>query len=155
MWWVGIDAGLGPSAPPPSLEAVCCLLTPSSGCPLRRQTINCVVRLLGTLVVICLIYPPIILVFAPIMTLYTYVNRYFAATARELKRLDAVTRSPIYAGFSEALEGIPTIRAFAYEVMLLRVRPTWKLTTCTCLPAHTLRAPGPFLRDSWPERPPP
>lgn len=34
------------------------------------------------------------------------------STSREAKRLDAVTRSPIYAQFAEALNGLSTIRAY-------------------------------------------
>lgn len=40
------------------------------------------------------------------------VDSYYLATSRELKRLDAVSRSPIFAWFSESLAGVSTIRAF-------------------------------------------
>lgn len=38
------------------------------------------------------------------------------STAREVKRLDSITRSPVYAQFGEALNGLSTIRAYkAYD----------------------------------------
>ncbi len=36
-------------------------------------------------------------------------------TSREVKRWDAVTRSPVFAAFSASLKGLPTIRAFAAQ----------------------------------------
>ena len=40
---------------------------------------------------------------------------FFTRTYRELKRLDSVTRSPIYALLGETLDGVLTIRAFGAE----------------------------------------
>ena len=45
--------------------------------------------------------------------------RYYLATSRELKRLDAVTRSPIFAWFSESLAGLTTIRAFNQQSIFI------------------------------------
>jgi ABC-type multidrug transport system fused ATPase/permease subunit len=42
-------------------------------------------------------------------------HRYYLATSRELKRLDAVSRSPIFAWFTESLAGLSTIRAFQHQ----------------------------------------
>jgi len=45
---------------------------------------------------------------------------YYLSTSRELKRLDAVTRSPIFAWFSESLSGLSTIRAFSQQSVFIK-----------------------------------
>ncbi|KAG8738876.1 hypothetical protein FRC12_016520 [Ceratobasidium sp. 428] len=40
---------------------------------------------------------------------------YYLATSRELKRLDATSKSPIFAWFQESLGGLSTIRAFGQQ----------------------------------------
>jgi ATP-binding cassette subfamily C (CFTR/MRP) protein 1 len=47
--------------------------------------------------------------------LYTYIQSYYLSASRELKRLDSISRSPIYAQFGETLNGVSTIRAYAAE----------------------------------------
>jgi len=39
----------------------------------------------------------------------------YLVTSREVKRIDAVTRSPVYASFSATLRGLTTIRAYGAE----------------------------------------
>lgn len=51
----------------------------------------------------------------------TYIYRYYLATSRELKRIDAVTRSPIFAWFSESLAGLSTIRAFHHQPIFVSI----------------------------------
>ena len=46
-------------------------------------------------------------------------TRYYLNTSRELKRMDAVSRSPIFAWFSESLNGLSTIRAFGQQSIFI------------------------------------
>jgi ABC-type multidrug transport system fused ATPase/permease subunit len=50
-----------------------------------------------------------------LLILYYYVQAFYRRTSRELKRLEALSRSPLYAHFSETLSGLPTIRAFGQQ----------------------------------------
>lgn len=43
----------------------------------------------------------------------------YLSTARDLKRMESNTRSPIYSDFAELLEGIATVRAFSVERQFL------------------------------------
>ena len=69
-------------------------------------------QVLGVVVVIALSAPAVLLAFIPLGYLYLLVMRYYLATSRELKRLDAVSRSPIFSFFGETLAGLPIIRGF-------------------------------------------
>lgn len=51
----------------------------------------------------------------PILYFYKRQQAYFSQCYRELKRIDSVTRSPVYALFGETLDGPSTIRAFSAE----------------------------------------
>ncbi|KAK6601299.1 Metal resistance protein YCF1 (ABC transporter transmembrane region) [Botrytis cinerea] len=72
-------------------------------------------RALFTLVVISVASPPFIAFIFPLAGVYYWVQRYYLRTSRELKRLDSVSRSPIYAHFQESLGGIGTIRAYRQQ----------------------------------------
>ncbi|KAF5844535.1 hypothetical protein GGP41_007571 [Bipolaris sorokiniana] len=65
-----------------------------------------------TLVVISWTTPVFVALILPLGALYLYIQRYYLRTSRELKRLDSVSRSPIYAHFQESLSGMSTIRAY-------------------------------------------
>ncbi|KAG2112527.1 P-loop containing nucleoside triphosphate hydrolase protein [Suillus clintonianus] len=64
-------------------------------------------------------FPPFLIAVVPLVWFYSKVTAYYLATSRELKRLDAVSRSPIFAWFSESLAGISTIRAFDQQSVFI------------------------------------
>jgi ATP-binding cassette, subfamily C (CFTR/MRP), member 1 len=51
----------------------------------------------------------------PMMIVYYYCQHMYRCSSRELKRLDSITRSPIYAHFFESLVGYATIRAYGEQ----------------------------------------
>lgn len=64
------------------------------------------------LVVISVTVPAFVALIIPLGAMYVWIRGYYLRTSRELKRLDSVSRSPIYAHFQESLGGISTIRAY-------------------------------------------
>jgi ABC-type multidrug transport system fused ATPase/permease subunit len=50
-----------------------------------------------------------------IIIIYSMIQNYYRMSSRELKRLDALTRSPLFAHFSETLMGLSTIRAYKHQ----------------------------------------
>lgn len=68
-----------------------------------------------TMAVIASSTPAFLIVVPPLGAIYLYVQRYYLRASRELKRLDSVSRSPIYAHFQESLGGISTIRAYRQQ----------------------------------------
>jgi len=64
----------------------------------------------GGIVTASVVLPFILLVLPPLILCFVRLRRTFLATSRELKRLEGIARSPIYAMISESLTGIATIR---------------------------------------------
>lgn len=72
-------------------------------------------KALFTMIVISSSTPAFLLVVVPLGYVYLSYQKYYLRTSRELKRLDSVSRSPIYAHFQESLGGVSTIRAYKQE----------------------------------------
>ncbi|KAG0084909.1 hypothetical protein BGZ92_009469 [Podila epicladia] len=71
-----------------------------------------IVTLLGTLVLIIVVFPWLTLAIVPILGLYYALSIYYRATSREIKRLDSTMRSHLYAYFAECLTGLGTLKAY-------------------------------------------
>ncbi|KAK5580921.1 hypothetical protein RB653_000948 [Dictyostelium firmibasis] len=74
--------------------------------------LNTFCQVVGSIIVIALVSPFIILAMVPVAALFYFIQKYYLNSSRELTRLEGVSRSPIYAHFSETLAGVTTIRAF-------------------------------------------
>jgi len=68
--------------------------------------------LVGSIAVSCYGLPYFAIVLLPLGCIYYYVQRYYRQTSREVKRLGSISRSPMYAHFTETLTGVATVRAF-------------------------------------------
>jgi ATP-binding cassette subfamily C (CFTR/MRP) protein 10 len=68
--------------------------------------------LLGALVVISWSMPVFLAACVPLAYVYFLVQRFYRCSSRDLRRLDSVSRSPIYSSFSETLDGTTHVRAF-------------------------------------------
>ena len=73
---------------------------------------------LAAVVIGCIAVPYLLLIVAPLLYLFRKYRREFVTTAREVKRLDAITRSPLYADVSSSLQGGKVIRAFRAEAAM-------------------------------------
>ncbi|XP_047341674.1 ABC transporter C family member 13 [Impatiens glandulifera] len=73
------------------------------------------VSLLGIAIVLSYVQVVFLLLLFPLWYIYSNLQFYYRSTSRELRRLDSVSRSPIYASFTETLCGSSTIRAFKSE----------------------------------------
>uniref|UniRef100_A0A3Q2YDD4 ATP binding cassette subfamily C member 2 n=1 Tax=Hippocampus comes TaxID=109280 RepID=A0A3Q2YDD4_HIPCM len=85
-----------------------------------RSWILCLLGVLGTLFVICLTTPFFTIVIIPLAVIYFFVQRFYVATSRQLRRLDSVSRSPIYSHFGETVSGLSVIRAYGHQERFLQ-----------------------------------
>ncbi|KAL6144938.1 hypothetical protein ACLB2K_055628 [Fragaria x ananassa] len=77
------------------------------------------VGLLGIAIVLSYVQVFFLLFLLPFWYIYTKLQFFYRSTSRELRRLDSVSRSPIYTSFTETLDGSSTIRAFKSEDFFL------------------------------------
>eukprot|EP00957_Ditylum_brightwellii_P023387 1764716-Ditylum_brightwellii.AAC.1 len=73
----------------------------------------------SVIIVVCSVTPVFGVCLMPILIYYEMQKRYFTKTYRELKRIDSVSRSPVYALLGETLDGVCTIRAFSAQNALI------------------------------------
>uniref|UniRef100_A0A8D2LSH2 Multidrug resistance-associated protein 1 n=1 Tax=Varanus komodoensis TaxID=61221 RepID=A0A8D2LSH2_VARKO len=77
-------------------------------------------NVLGACAVILVATPAFAVVVPPLGLVYFFVQRFYVATSRQLKRLESVTRSPVYSHFNETLLGVSVIRAFQEQKRFIR-----------------------------------
>ncbi|KAJ1428488.1 P-loop containing nucleoside triphosphate hydrolase [Sesbania bispinosa] len=73
------------------------------------------VGLLGIAIILSYVQVFFLVLLLPFWYIYSRLQFFYRSTSRELRRLDSVSRSPIYTSFTETLDGSATIRAFKSE----------------------------------------
>lgn len=93
---------------------------------------------------ISIIQPYFLAGMVPLMGVYFVIQKFYRTSYIEMQRIDATTRSPIYAHFSETLTGVETLRAYGFEerFALSNERKVDYNHRCACL-RHVLHAAPP------------
>lgn len=76
--------------------------------------------MISTLILISLYLPMFLMAAVVIIVMYGSISAYYISTSRELKRFEAVFRSPIYSFASETMQGSITIRAFGHQKRFIK-----------------------------------
>ncbi|GMG26105.1 unnamed protein product [Ambrosiozyma monospora] len=76
--------------------------------------------IVGSLILSIIYLPWFAIAVPPLLIMFTLITGYFQASAREIKRLEAVQRSFVYSQFGEALSGMSTIKAYKSEERFLK-----------------------------------
>ncbi|KZT22415.1 P-loop containing nucleoside triphosphate hydrolase protein [Neolentinus lepideus HHB14362 ss-1] len=75
---------------------------------------------LAAVLAVTIIFPLFLLPAAVIGFIYFYLAIGYLNTGRDLRRIESNSRSPIFSGFQELLEGVVVVRAFSVEKKLLQ-----------------------------------
>lgn len=90
----------------------------------------------GIVFAIALVMPLFIVAALVLAVVFSGITSMYIVTSRELKRLESVTRSPIFGMVGESLNGIVTIRAYGdgprffrqlFSMLDANARPYWNL----------------------------
>ncbi|KHJ47246.1 ABC transporter transmembrane region [Trichuris suis] len=77
-----------------------------------RTWMNCLVQIIATLVIIAMNMKAFAAAIIPLAIFYYAVQRFYVSSSRQLKRMESVSRSPIYSLFQEVIQGAVSIRAY-------------------------------------------
>merc|ERR1719508_4592 len=71
---------------------------------------------LATIIIIVqMLGPFFLLVILPLSVVFVLIQKLFVSAARQINRLESVSKSPIFSHFGETISGAPTIRAFGLQ----------------------------------------
>ena len=87
---------------------------------LLASTIRMVLYISGSLVIICIISPYFVVVMFILIIVYIFWYSNVIQYGRDTRRLESVSRSPIFSLFEESLEGLCTIRACGLQNIFMK-----------------------------------
>ncbi|ODQ64107.1 hypothetical protein NADFUDRAFT_84114 [Nadsonia fulvescens var. elongata DSM 6958] len=88
--------------------------------PTALYMVQSLLNAVAVVILISIITPGFLIAGVFIMAIYYFIGSLYLETSRELKRLESITKSPVYQHFGETLVGVPTIRAYGHESRFIR-----------------------------------
>ena len=82
-------------------------------------SLSLIFMMLAVIGTVVSVVPVVIVPLIPLFWFYGWVQWIYRNTARELKRFDSATQSPVFNHYAESLNGLSTIRAFQCEKRML------------------------------------
>jgi len=86
-----------------------------------QSFLSCFAVTVSTLLLIIYATPIFLIALIPLLIIYYLMQEYYRNTSREVKRLDSLARSPLYANFTETMNGLSTIRAYREQERFINI----------------------------------
>ena len=77
------------------------------------------VQMMAVFISTCVVLPWMLLAAVPLAVVYSITIRYFRASSREMRRLESIHKSPVFALFGESVDGVSSIRAYGRKDVML------------------------------------
>ncbi|OQR72060.1 canalicular multispecific organic anion transporter 1, partial [Tropilaelaps mercedesae] len=74
-----------------------------------------IVGLAILLVLVCIKIPSFTALLSPLLILFISIQQFYMNTSRQIKRLNAITKSPVLNSFNESIAGTVSIRSYSVE----------------------------------------
>ena len=83
--------------------------------PTAFDAIEIFIQLFGVIIMIAIIDYWIVIPTLILIVLFYYLRKYYITSARSIKRLEGITRSPVFSHLANSLYGLSTVRAFGAQ----------------------------------------
>ncbi|KAJ8980285.1 hypothetical protein NQ317_005204 [Molorchus minor] len=84
------------------------------------DTVQFMLNLLGAIILVSLLEVRLLIPTAIMLVLFYFLRLIYLKTSRNVKRLEGITRSPVFAHLNASLQGLPTIRSNGAEQTLVK-----------------------------------
>jgi ATP-binding cassette, subfamily C (CFTR/MRP), member 4 len=81
--------------------------------------VQCFFLVLACMIIAVAIIPFSLVALPFVLIGFYYLRKYYMITARQIKRFESITRSPVYSSVPSTLEGLSVIRAFGAQTRFL------------------------------------
>ncbi|KAJ6623028.1 ATP-binding cassette sub-family C member 4, partial [Pseudolycoriella hygida] len=85
---------------------------------LYQAAVNNLFQIIGAMLLVCYLQPVMIIPAVLLIILFYFLRNFFLSTASEIKRIESIARSPVYAHIGTTIAGLTVIRALRKEEFL-------------------------------------